>query len=116
MVKKRYIQKPNVCFFFVDEVRIFRVPFNRICQRDECVRIWKQLARELLLTNEDIEHIEQQYSSRQERCLRSLEQWALNDNRADINNLVRIIRSLGFKTLARMSKEKRFYYINFFFS
>lgn len=64
--------------------------------------MWKQLARELSLSNEDIERIEQQYSSRQERCLRSLEQWALNDIRADITNLARIIRSLGFKTLARM--------------
>lgn len=79
------------------------MPFNRICQREECVRIWKQLARELLLTNEDIERIEQEYSSRQERCLRSLETWARGDSRADMNVLVRIIRSLGFKTLARMS-------------
>ncbi len=83
-------------------MKIFRIPFNRICQRDECVRIWKQIARELLLSNEEIERIERQYSSRQERCLRSLEQWALNDNRADVITLIRIIRSLGFKTLARM--------------
>ncbi len=83
-------------------MKIFRIPFNRICQRDECVRIWKQIARELLLSNEEIERIERQYSSRQERCLRSLEQWALNDNRTDVTTLIRIIRSLGFKTLARM--------------
>ena len=89
-------------FFLIDQLRTFRVPFNRICQRDECVRIWKQIAQELLLTNEDIERIEQQYSSKHERCLRSLEQWALNDNRADMTSLVRIIRSFGFKTLARM--------------
>ncbi len=89
-------------FFSLDPLRVFRIPFNRICQRDECVRMWKQLARELLLSNEEIERIERQYSSRQERCLRSLEQWASNDNRADITILIRIIRSLGFKTLARM--------------
>ncbi len=87
---------------FLDQLRIFRVPFNRICQRDECVRVWKQIARELLLKNKDIERIEQQYSSRQERCLRSLEQWALNDIQADIIVLTRVMRSLGFKTLARM--------------
>ena len=84
---------------YLDQLRIFRVPFNRICQRDECVRRWKQIARELVLTNEEIERIEQQYSSRQERCLRSLEQWALNDTRADISYLARVIRSLGFKLL-----------------
>lgn len=88
---------------FLDQLKAFRVPFNRICQREECIRIWKQLARELLLTNEDIERIEQEYSSRQEKCLRSLETWARSDSRADMNILVRIIRSLGFKTLARMS-------------
>jgi hypothetical protein len=87
---------------FLDPLKIFRVPFNRICQRDECVRIWKQIARELLLKNEDIERIDQEYSSRHERCLRSLEQWALNDPRADIPNLARIMRSFGLKTLARM--------------
>jgi hypothetical protein len=83
-------------------LKIFRVPFNRICQREECVRIWKQLARELMLTNEDIERIEQQYSSKQERCLRSLEHWVSNDIRADVSLLARIMRSLGFKPLARM--------------
>jgi hypothetical protein len=86
---------------YLDQLRIFRVPFNRICQRDECVRRWKQLARELALSNEEIDRIEQQYSSRQERCLRSLERWALNDTRADISYLTRVIRSLGFKSLAR---------------
>ena len=100
---KRIVIERKCIFCFVDQLKIFRVPFNRICQREECVRIWKQLARELLLTNEDIERIEQEYSSRQEKCLRSLETWARGDSRADMNVLVRIIRSLGFKTLARMS-------------
>lgn len=104
MSRERERRKMND--FIVDQLKMFRVPFNRICQRDECVRIWKQLARELLLTNEEIERIEQDYSSRQERCLRSLEQWAQNDHRADINVLVRVIRSLGFKTLARMSNNR----------
>ncbi len=99
--KKRFLNKIKK-ILFLEQLRIFHVSFNWICQRDECVRVWKQIARELLLNNEDIERIEQQYSSRQERCLRSLEQWALNDPRADIIILARIIRSLGFKTLARM--------------
>ncbi len=88
--------------FLVDQLKVFRIPFNRVCQRDECVRIWKQIARELSLSNEEIERIERQYSSRQERCLRSLEEWASNDTRADVTTLIRVIRSLGFKTLARM--------------
>ena len=54
-----------------------------------------------MLTNDDIERIEQQYSSRQERCLRSLEAWVSKDIRADIPALARILRSLGFKPLAR---------------
>ncbi len=83
-------------------MKIFQTPFNRICQRDECVRIWKQLARELMLSNEDIQSIEQQYPSKHERCLRSLEHWALNQTRADIPCLAKIIRTLGFKPLARM--------------
>ncbi|CAF3282800.1 unnamed protein product [Rotaria sp. Silwood2] len=84
-----------------EQLKLFRAPFIRICQRDECVRIWKQLARELMLTNEVIQHIEQQYPSKHERCLRSLEHWALNQTRADIPCLARIIRTLGFKPLAR---------------
>ena len=83
-------------------MKSFRVPFNRICQRDECIRIWKQIARELMLANEDIENIEEKYSSKEERCLRSLEHWASHDIRADITSLARIMRSLGFKSLARM--------------
>jgi hypothetical protein len=55
-----------------------------------------------MLSNEDIDRLEQQYSSRQERCLRSLERWAVNDIRADIPYLARVVRSLGFKSLARM--------------
>jgi len=103
MVKIRKKKNNNkYLFFFVDQLRIFHLAFNRICQHDECIRIWKQIARELLLSNEDIEYIEQQYSSRQERCLRSLEQWLSNDIQADITSLARVIRSLGFKTLARM--------------
>ncbi|CAF3790122.1 unnamed protein product [Rotaria sordida] len=84
-----------------DQLRILSVPFNRICQHDECVRMWKLIARELTLTNEDIQRIEEQYSSKQEQCLRSLEQWALNNSQADIKSLSRIIRSLGFKSLSR---------------
>ncbi|CAF3628071.1 unnamed protein product [Rotaria socialis] len=84
-----------------DQLKLFRAPFMRICQRDECVRIWKQLARELMLSNEIIQHIEQQYPSKHERCLRSLEHWALNQTRADLPCLARIIRILGFKPLAR---------------
>ncbi|CAF1134856.1 unnamed protein product [Adineta steineri] len=84
-----------------DQLRSFYVPFNRICQRAECIRIWKQIARELMLTNDDIEHIERQYPSKEERCLRSLEHWASNSAQADITNLARIMRSLGFKSLAR---------------
>ncbi|CAF0813702.1 unnamed protein product [Rotaria sordida] len=84
-----------------DQLRILSVSFNRICQHDECVRMWKKIARELTLTNEDIQRIEEQYSSKQEQCLRSLEQWALNNSQADIKSLSRIIRSLGFKSLSR---------------
>ncbi|CAF3703405.1 unnamed protein product [Rotaria sp. Silwood1] len=84
-----------------EQLKLLRAPFIRICQRDECVRIWKQLARELMLTNDIIQHIEQQYPSKHERCLRSLEHWALNQTRADIPCLARIIRTLGFKPLAR---------------
>ncbi|CAF3343764.1 unnamed protein product [Rotaria sp. Silwood1] len=84
-----------------DQIKILNVAFNRICQHDECVRMWKQIAGELMLNNEDIQHIEEQYLSQQERCLRSLEQWASNDSRADITSLSRIIRSLGFKSLSR---------------
>ncbi|CAF1259707.1 unnamed protein product [Rotaria sordida] len=84
-----------------EQLKLFRAPFMRICQRDECIRIWKQLARELMLSNEVIQHIEQQYPSKHERCLRSLEHWALNQPRADIPCLARIIRTLGFKPLAR---------------
>jgi len=87
---------------FLEQLKIFQTPFNRICQRDECVRIWKQLARELMLTNEDIKYIDQQYPSKHEKCLRSLEHWALNQSRADILCLAKIIRTLGFKPLARM--------------
>ena len=86
----------------LEQLKLFRVLFNRICQRDECVRIWKQLARELMLTNEVINDIEQQYPSKHERCLRSLEYWALNQTRADVACLTKIIRILGFKSLARM--------------
>jgi len=101
---------------FLDQLRLLRVPFNRICQRDECIRIWKQIARELTLTNEAIEHIEEQYSSKEERCLRCLEHWALNDIRADIPNLARLMRSLGFKSLARMyTKLIHFVYNTNFF-
>jgi len=88
--------------FRVDQSRLFQIAFNRICQRDECVRMWKQLARELLLKNQDIERIERDYPSKHERCLRSLEQWLDNDNRAEITVLARVIRALGFKALARM--------------
>ncbi len=90
---------------FIEQLKIFQTPFNRICQRDECVRIWKQLARELMLSNEDILHMEQKYPSKHERCLRSLEHWALNQTRADIPCLAKILRTLGFKPLARMSSD-----------
>ena len=83
-------------------MKTFQTPFSRICQRDECVRMWKLLARELMLTNEDIQIIEQKYPSRNERCLRSLEHWALHQSRADIPCLAKILRTLGFKPLARM--------------
>ncbi|CAF4127517.1 unnamed protein product, partial [Adineta steineri] len=83
------------------QLKLFRTPFNRICQRDECIRIWKQLARELMLNNEEIQRIEGQYPSKHERCLRSLEHWALNQTLVDIPSLARIIRTLGFKSLAR---------------
>jgi hypothetical protein len=89
-------------FLFLEQLKIFQTPFNRICQRDECIRIWKQLARELMLSNEDIQYIDQQYPSKHEKCLRSLEHWALNQSRADISCLAKIIRTLGFKPLARM--------------
>ncbi|CAF2739920.1 unnamed protein product [Rotaria sp. Silwood2] len=82
-----------------DQLKILSVPFNRICQNDECVRMWKEIARELMLTNEDIQRIEEQYLSKQEQCLRSLEQWALNDNLADIKSLSGIMGSLGFNSL-----------------
>ena len=85
-----------------------RVPFNRICQRDECVRAWQQLADRLNVAEDTIEKIENGYLSRQERCLRSLEYWATHDERADILRLVRILRSLGFKSLAGMSASLRF--------
>lgn len=97
--------KQNLNLFvliFLEQLKMFQTPFNRICQRDECIRIWKQLARELMLSNEDIQHIEQKYSSKHERCMRSLEHWALNQTRADIPCLAKIIRTLGFKPLARM--------------
>jgi hypothetical protein len=83
-------------------LKIFQAAFSRICQRDECVRIWKQLARELMLSNDDIQSMEQKYPSKHERCLRSLEFWAVNQTRADIPCLAKIIRTLGFKPLARM--------------
>jgi hypothetical protein len=78
------------------------MPFARICQRDECVRVWKQLARELALSNQEIERIEQSYPSKHERCLRCLEQWAATQTDADFLSLAIIIRTLGFKSLARM--------------
>ena len=81
-----------------------RASFNRICQREECVRIWKQLARELALTNDDIVQSERSYPSKHERCLRCLEQWASNQTRIDILFLAKVIRMLGFKLLARMYK------------
>ena len=77
------------------------IPFNRICQYEECVSLWKQIAQELMLTNEDIQHIEEKYLSKHERCFRSLEHWALNDSQANIPILACIIRSLGFRSLAR---------------
>jgi len=83
-------------------MKMFQASFNRICQREECIRIWKQLARELMLTNEEILSIEQRYASKHERCYRSLEHWALNQPRADIPILAKTMRTLGFKTLARM--------------
>jgi hypothetical protein len=61
-----------------------------------------------MLSNEDIQSIEQKYPSKHERCLRSLEHWALNQTRADIPCLAKIIRTLGFKPLARMC-------LNFYF-
>ncbi|CAF5001542.1 unnamed protein product, partial [Rotaria socialis] len=33
-----------------DQLRIFNVAFTRICQHDECIRTWKQIARELMLS------------------------------------------------------------------
>ncbi|UJR22588.1 hypothetical protein I4U23_025633 [Adineta vaga] len=84
-----------------EQLKVFRTPFNRICQRDECVRIWKQLARELSLSNEDIDRIDTYYPSKHERCLRCLEQWASNQTRTDLSPLVKVIRTLGFKPLAR---------------
>ena len=79
----------------------FRTPFTRICQRDECVRVWQQLARELALSNQEIDEIERLYPSKHERCLRCLEQWAASQPQADLLYLARIIRTLGFKPLAR---------------
>ena len=99
--------------FLLEQLRILSVAFNRIIQREECVRIWKQLARELSLTNENINQIEQDFSSRQERCLRCLEHWAFNEIRADVFCLAKVIRSLGFKTLAR---KKTFVFIFEYFS
>lgn len=84
-----------------EQLKSFRAPFNRICQREECVRMWKQLARDLKLTNDDIEHIENKYASKEEQCQRSLEQWAANDAHADIPSLAFAIRKLGLKSLAR---------------
>ncbi|CAF3425125.1 unnamed protein product [Rotaria socialis] len=84
-----------------DQLRIFNVAFTRICQHDECIRTWKQIARELMLSNEDIQRIEEQYLLNQERCLRSLELWASDDSRADIKILARMMRSLGFRALSR---------------
>lgn len=99
--EKTEISSKDICHLFVDVLKTFQTPFSRICQRDECVRIWKLLARELMLTNEDILIIEQKYPSRHERCLRSLEHWALHQSRADIPCLAKIMRTLGFKPLAR---------------
>lgn len=84
-----------------DQLKTFQAAFTRICQREECIRIWKQLARELMLTNEEILSIEQRYPSKHERCYRSLEHWASNQPRADIPILAKTIRTLGFKSLAR---------------
>ncbi|CAF1506676.1 unnamed protein product [Adineta ricciae] len=84
-----------------EQLKMCRASFNRICQREECVRIWKQLARELALTNDDIIQIERSYPSKHERCLRCLEQWASNQTRIDILFLAKVIRMLGFKPLAR---------------
>ncbi|CAF1133282.1 unnamed protein product [Rotaria magnacalcarata] len=84
-----------------DQLRIFHVAFTRICQHDECIRTWKQIARELMLSNEDIQRIEEQYLLNQERCLRSLELWASDDSRADMKILARMMRSLGFRALSR---------------
>ncbi|UJR26493.1 hypothetical protein I4U23_007820 [Adineta vaga] len=96
--EKRQTQKK---FSKDEQLRSFRVPFNRICQREECISRWKEIARALNLTNEDIKHIEESCPSREERCLRSLESWTSNENQADIPTLARILRSLGFKSLAR---------------
>ena len=52
-----------------------------------------------MLTNEDIQYIEQQYPSKHERCLRSLEHWALNQTRADIPCLAKIIEHLVLNLL-----------------
>ena len=82
-------------------MRVLSIAFTRLCQREECVRIWKQISRELSLTNENIMDIERQYTNRHERCLRALEQWSNNEPRADVLCLAKIIRTLGFKTLAR---------------
>lgn len=84
------------------------MPFNRICQREECLRIWKRLARDLSLSLEEIQQIEQKYPSKQERCLRSLELWSKKDSRADLTSLARTLRTLGFKSLARKSNEEKF--------
>jgi len=69
-----------------------------------------------MLSNEDIQYIEQNYPSKHERCLRSLEHWALNQTRADIPCLAKIIRTLGFKPLARMCLNFIFnFQFNFYF-
>ncbi|CAF1395614.1 unnamed protein product [Adineta ricciae] len=84
-----------------EQLTLFRAPFNRICQREECTTRWKEIARALDLTNDDIQHIEESCLSREERCLRSLEYWLSHNNQADILTLARTLRSLSFKSLAR---------------
>lgn len=86
----------------LDQSKLLTAAFHRICQREECVRIWKQLARELSLLNDEIQTIDHQYATRQERCLRALQKWSQNEPLADILCLAKILRTLGFKTLARM--------------
>ncbi|CAF1289442.1 unnamed protein product, partial [Didymodactylos carnosus] len=79
---------------------LFIVPFSKICQRDEIVKIWKIIAQELMLTNDDINQIEHNCPSQHERCLRTLELWAKQDNKADLYDLGRVMRLLGHKPLA----------------